>query len=135
MPRPSREFPRWGTLGDQGRFSCSSATEQPISAPEPHSPADLEPRKGSPSPRLSEEEFKRRFLNQFQDPGYERLSPELGKVAAAAWDAYANSRNLPPPGKPDPAKPIPNTIYRWIGLRPAKRLTQPSNDTKILTVL
>lgn len=73
-----------------------------MSAPEPHSPADLEPRKGSPSPRLSDEEFKRRFLNQFQDRAYEGLSPELAKIAAAAWDAYANSRKSPKTRKAGP---------------------------------
>ncbi|KRB49274.1 NADPH-dependent FMN reductase [Rhizobium sp. Root708] len=59
------------------------------------SPADLEPRKGSPSPRLDETEFKRRILNQFSDPAYGELDGELAKVAAAAWDAYENSRKSP----------------------------------------
>ena len=30
-----------------------------------------EPRKGMPSPRLAEEEFKRRFRAQFQDPAFD----------------------------------------------------------------
>lgn len=59
------------------------------------SSADLEARKGSPSPRLDEDEFRRRFLNQFQDPAYEPLTPELTKISAAAWDAYKNSRKSP----------------------------------------
>jgi multimeric flavodoxin WrbA len=59
------------------------------------SSADLEPRKGSPSPRLDEDEFRRRFLDQFQDPAYEALAPELTKISAAAWDAYKNSRKSP----------------------------------------
>jgi multimeric flavodoxin WrbA len=48
-----------------------------------------------PSPRLGEAEFKRRFLNQFVDPAFAPLEGELAKVAAAAWDAYANSRKSP----------------------------------------
>lgn len=44
--------------------------------------SDLEPRKGSPSPRLDEREFKRRFLSQFKDRVYDTLDNELGKVAA-----------------------------------------------------
>jgi multimeric flavodoxin WrbA len=50
------------------------------------------PRKGMPSPRLDESEFRRRFLAQFQDQAFEPLAAELGKVAAAAWDAYAHHR-------------------------------------------
>jgi hypothetical protein len=44
------------------------------------------PRKGMPSPRLSESEFHRRFLAQFADPAYGALAAELDKIAAAAWD-------------------------------------------------
>jgi multimeric flavodoxin WrbA len=56
---------------------------------------DLDPRKGSPSPRLDEAEFKRRFLNQYKDAAFEPLSEELSKIADAAWDAYYNSRKSP----------------------------------------
>jgi multimeric flavodoxin WrbA len=56
---------------------------------------DLDPRKGSPTPRLDEAEFKRRFLNQYKDAAFEPLSEELNKVADAAWDAYYNSRKSP----------------------------------------
>jgi multimeric flavodoxin WrbA len=48
-----------------------------------------------PSPRLSESEFRRRFLAQFADPGYRPLAAELDKIAAAAWDAYDHSRKAP----------------------------------------
>ena len=60
-----------------------------------------EPRKGMPSPRLAEDEFKRRFRAQFQDPAFER-SRELDKVAEAAWDAYAHSRKSPRTRKAGP---------------------------------
>jgi multimeric flavodoxin WrbA len=56
---------------------------------------DLTPRKGMPSPRLSEGEFRKRFLDRFQDPAFGPLAAELDKVAAAAWDAYAHSRKSP----------------------------------------
>ena len=46
-----------------------------------------EPRKGMPSPRLPEDEFKRRFRAQFQDPAFDTLRAELDKVVEAAWDA------------------------------------------------
>jgi multimeric flavodoxin WrbA len=54
-----------------------------------------EPRKGMPSPRLSESEFKRRFLAQFQDPAFDSLAGELQSLAVAAWDGYSNSRKSP----------------------------------------
>ena len=53
------------------------------------------PRKGMPSPRLDEAEFRKRFLAQFRDPGFNSLAQELDKIAAAAWDAYSQSRKAP----------------------------------------
>jgi hypothetical protein len=53
------------------------------------------PRKGMPSPRLNEGDFRRRFLAQFQDPAFDSLSRELDQIAAAAWDAYAHGRKAP----------------------------------------
>ena len=57
--------------------------------------SELTPRKGMPSPRLSESEFRRRFLDQFQDPAFDQLASELDRIAAAAWDAYDNGRKSP----------------------------------------
>src|SRR5262245_64457829 len=53
------------------------------------------PRKGMPSPRLSEAEFRRRFLAQFRDPAFDPLASELDRIATVAWDAYAHSRKAP----------------------------------------
>ncbi|MDM9645599.1 NAD(P)H-dependent oxidoreductase [Rhizobium sp. S163] len=53
---------------------------------------NLDPRKGSPSPRLAEDEFERRFLNQFQDRAFESLGEELARIADAAWDVLDLSR-------------------------------------------
>lgn len=94
------------------------------------SPADLEPRKGSPSPRLDEIQFKRRFLNQFQDPAYEPLKAELTKVAAAAWDAYANSRKSPRTRKAGPgfADPEYDLATDWLNAQAAVRRAQERHD-------
>ena len=54
-----------------------------------------EPRKGMPSPRLDEAEFKKRFRAQFSDQAFDCLSAELHKVADAAWNAYQHSRKSP----------------------------------------
>ncbi len=53
------------------------------------------PRKGMPSPRLNEAEFRTRFLSQFQDSTFDSLRDELARVAGAAWDAYSNHRKAP----------------------------------------
>ncbi|MGE7468179.1 flavodoxin family protein [Bosea sp. NPDC003192] len=53
------------------------------------------PRKGMPSPRLDEAEFKHRFLRQFIDPSYDRVRTELSDIADIAWRAYAASRKSP----------------------------------------
>ena len=45
-----------------------------------------EPHKGVPSPRLTETEFQRRFLAQFQDPNFDALTTEIQPIAEAAWD-------------------------------------------------
>src|SRR6266508_364119 len=55
----------------------------------------LTPRKGMPSPRLNGDEFRKRFLAQFQDPAFDSLGRELDSIAAAAWDAYSHSRPAP----------------------------------------
>jgi multimeric flavodoxin WrbA len=57
--------------------------------------SELSPRKGMPSPQLSEREFRQRFLDQFQDPAFVALAVELDKIADAAWEAYDNGRKAP----------------------------------------
>jgi multimeric flavodoxin WrbA len=57
--------------------------------------ADVTPRKGMPSPRLNESEFRARFLGAFRDPAFAPLAGELEKIVAVAWDAYAHSRKAP----------------------------------------
>ena len=42
-----------------------------------------------------EDEFKRRFLDQFQDTAFSSLQAELNKMADAAWDGYSHSRKSP----------------------------------------
>ena len=46
---------------------------------------DIEPRHGMPSPKLSREEFRRRYLLQFVDPAFERLRQHLDEAAEIAW--------------------------------------------------
>jgi hypothetical protein len=82
----------------------------------------LTPRKGMPSPRLNEAEFRQRFLGQFQDPAFESLASELDKIAAVAWDAYKHSRKAPRTRKAGNENlPIQTMIFRSTGWRLARR--------------
>ena len=91
-----------------------------------------EPRKGMPSPRLPEAEFKRRFLGQFVDPAFELLQDELRKMAAAAWDAYANSRKSPRTRKAGPgfADPDYDLAVDWIDAHEAVKAAQRQYEDK-----
>ncbi|MGK6312052.1 flavodoxin family protein [Neorhizobium sp. DT-125] len=102
---------------------------------------DLEPRKGSPSPRMDEAEFKRRFLNQFQDQAYAPLTVELQRVADAAWDAYYNSRKSPKTRKAGSEFADPNydLAIDWLNAREAiqaaeARHRDPSGPRRFLLI-
>ena len=79
------------------------------------------PRKGMPSPRLDEAEFRKRFLAQFRDPGFNSLAQELDKIAAAAWDAYSQSRKAPRTRKAGSqfADPDYDLSVNWLAARDA----------------
>lgn len=87
---------------------------------------DLEPRKGMPSPRLTEAEFRRRYLDQFRDPAFAPLAGELDRIASAAWDAYSHSRKSPHTRKADPgfADPDYDLSVDWIAASEAVREAQ-----------
>src|SRR5688500_16159389 len=91
-----------------------------------------EPRKGMPSPRLPEAEFKRRIIGQFVDPAFEPLQDELRKMAAAAWDAYANSRKSPRTRKAGPgfADPDYDLAVDWIEAHEAVKAAQRQYEDK-----
>lgn len=56
---------------------------------------DSQPRRGMPSPRLGEQEFKQRFRMQFTDPLFDELKSDVEAVTQTAWEAYAHSRKSP----------------------------------------
>ena len=91
-----------------------------------------EPRKGMPSPRLDEAEFKRRFRAQFQDRAFDGLERELGRIADAAWDAYDNSRKSPRTRKAGPgfADPDYELSLEWIAAREAVQEAQRRHEQK-----
>jgi multimeric flavodoxin WrbA len=89
-----------------------------------------EPRKGMPSPRLDEGEFRRRFRNQFVDPAFAPLVSELEKITDAAWDAYRHSRKSPHTQKagPDFADPAYEISVDWLKARDAIAAAQRQHD-------
>jgi multimeric flavodoxin WrbA len=92
----------------------------------------IEPRKGMPSPRLDEAMFKRRFFAQFPDPAFEPLRADLDRIAAAAWDAYKNSRKAPRTRKAGPefADPHYDLSIDWLAARDAIRFAQTRHDDR-----
>ena len=89
-----------------------------------------EPRKGMPSPRLSEAEFKTRFKSRFQDPVFRPLEADLDRIAHAAWDGYANGRKAPLTRKAGPefADPDYDLSVDWIAARDAVIAAQARHD-------
>ena len=88
--------------------------------------ANLKPRRGSPSARRPEGDFKRRAVDQSRDAAYRRLSLELAKVLDAAWDANAGSRTCPETRKAGPAfhDPDYDLADDWLTARKAIRAAQ-----------
>jgi multimeric flavodoxin WrbA len=91
-----------------------------------------EPRKGMPSPRLDEHEFKRRFRSQFQDPNFDSLSSEVDRIAQAAWDAYAHSRKAPHTRKAGGgfADPDYDLSVDWLAAREAIHVAQRLHEDR-----
>jgi multimeric flavodoxin WrbA len=89
-----------------------------------------EPRKGMPSPRLDEAEFKARFRSQFTDPAFDAVAGALEAVMQVAWDAYAHSRKSPRTRKAGPgfADPDYDLAQDWIDARDAIDEAQRRHD-------
>lgn len=102
---------------------------------------DTTPRKGMPSPQLTEDEFRRRFLSRFRDPAFDAVRGELDRVAAVAWDGYARYRKSPITRKAGPefADPDYDLSVDWLAAREAIQAAQarhdaPGGPTRILLI-
>lgn len=100
-----------------------------------------EPRKGMPSPKLSEIEFKRRYSEQFVDPAFDPMRDSLAKVAEIAWQAYAESRKAPITQKAGPefADPDYDLSTDWLAARQAiaeaqKRYDDSAQPPRVLLI-
>jgi multimeric flavodoxin WrbA len=83
-----------------------------------------------PSPRLNEAEFRARFLGQFHGPAFAALAGELERIAAAAWEEYANSRKSPRTRKAGPqfADPDYDLAVDWLHARAAVQEAQRQHE-------
>jgi multimeric flavodoxin WrbA len=100
-----------------------------------------EPRKGTPSPRLDEAEFRARFLGQFKDDAFHGLKAELDSIASAAWDAYSHERKSPQTRKAGPEfhDPEYDLAVDWIDAREKIRAAErrhedPAQPRRILLI-
>ena len=91
---------------------------------------DIEPRHGMPSPRLSREEFRRRYLQQFVDPGFDRIRTDLNEAAEIAWQAYEAGRKAPLTRKAGPEfhDPSYDLSLDWLDARAAIAAAQQRHD-------
>lgn len=91
--------------------------------------ADIRVRKEMPSAELSREEFTRRFHNRFYDPAFDPLRAEIEKLAAVAWNGYANARKAPRvhPIGPGYADPSYEVSVEWLAARVAIEVAEKQN--------
>jgi hypothetical protein len=94
------------------------------------SSASTEPRKGTPSPRLDEAEFRRRFFSQYQEPPSARARGSSTGSRAAAWDAYSHQRKSPRTRKAGPEfhDPEYELVVDWIAAREAIKAAEARHD-------
>ena len=80
-----------------------------------------QPRKEMPSAQLDELEFRRRYLQQFNDPAFDAMRTTLNEIAGIAWDGYSNSRKAPVTRKAGPgyADPGYDLAVDWLAARDA----------------
>ncbi len=98
-------------------------------------------RKGMPSVQIGRAEFARRYRAPFYDPAFDRLQPEIDRLAAAAWDAYDEYRKSPrtrPAGTgfayPDYELPLEWFEARDAIERAARRRKNPKSRSRILLI-
>jgi multimeric flavodoxin WrbA len=102
----------------------------------------VEPRRGMmPDPRLTKDEFRQRFLQQFQDPAFAGAAAELDRIAAIAWDGYEHGRKSPRTRNAGPgfAAPDYDLAVDWIAAKAAveeaaHKHADPTGPLRILLI-
>ena len=93
-------------------------------------PSAPPPRKGMPSPRLHKGQFRARYLERFEDPGFGAMRGELDRIADIAWDAYRDERKSPHTVKAgkqfaDPDYDLP---VEWLAARKAVEAARADHE-------
>jgi multimeric flavodoxin WrbA len=103
--------------------------------------ADVTVRTGMPSVQLDQQEFKKRFLERFYDPDFERVKTELDRIADVAWKTYDEYHKSPRTRKAGPgfAEPEFELPIEWLAAREAVQAAErqqknPKSPSRILLV-
>jgi multimeric flavodoxin WrbA len=90
----------------------------------------VSPRKGMPSPKLDEMEFRKRYLQQFDDGAFGTVRDELERIAGIAWEAYRDERKSPHTVKAgsDFADPDYDLSVDWLAAHRAVEAARKDHD-------
>jgi multimeric flavodoxin WrbA len=98
-------------------------------------------RKGQAPPRLSREEFGRRFRSEFFDPAYRAHDAAIAQLEEIAWEAYGEGRKAPVTEKAGPefADPDYELSVEWRETRDRIRAADaarraPATRSRILVI-
>src|SRR5258706_3489541 len=69
---------------------------------------DIKVRKEMPDVALTREQFTQRIREQFYDPAFDPLSPEIDRIIGVAWDGYDQGHKAPRTQKAGPGYADPN---------------------------
>ena len=85
-----------------------------------------------PETKLSQDEFRRRYLQQFTDPAFARMEAALDQVADIAWEAYQAARKAPHTRKAGTefADSTYDLSIDWIAAREAIATAQRRHDDR-----
>ena len=89
------------------------------------------PRKGMPSPKLGEAEFKKRYRDQFFDPAFRPYDAAIEGLADVAWQAYCDSRKSPITRKAGPEFADPDYNLSVECSPRETRLERPREDLRM----
>lgn len=98
-------------------------------------------RHGQPETRLSEQEFKQRYREQFYDPSFDSVRKELNAVAEIAWTNYRDSHKAPFQSKAGLgyADPEYKLSKQWVETRDRLRIAEekqkdPQSQRRVLLI-
>lgn len=89
-----------------------------------------EPRRGMPSPELTRDDFRARYLSRFNDPAFEPMAAALDRIADIAWEAYREGRKSPVTRKAGEgfADPAYDLAVDWIAAHEAIKAAQTRHE-------